>query len=301
MARIPGKPNPAIRRVANIEIRGQRQARGTAVLVDPQHSRVSLFIDKSILSYDFSRHMVVNPPKEGYEFKPAPGKILRKLVQEGSDNIVFASNGQTDNMWCTNSVIVAEGELIKRTAPGVLADKFIPLDGNFPFLVFDPQHMGLTHIPFSQGEPQKPINFRNGIFGPILIRNGRSRIDHIKKAQPNVGPNEVLWDPKTNHAAMSAAGITINGDYIFISLVGNPDKGNEPNLPDLVDQLRLFETTHAILLGVSGDVQQYVRRGQNKESWLIARARAKSTMAKMFPDARPQSNAIIVEELTEER
>ncbi|MFC1637761.1 hypothetical protein ACFL1W_01940 [Candidatus Margulisiibacteriota bacterium] len=297
MPRIPSRSRPAIRNVASLEIRGQREARGKAVLVDPQRSQVSLFVDKKMLSYDFSKYMVIDPPKPGYEFKPVPGKVLREIVRQGSRNIVFAGTGQTDNMWCTNSVVVADGELIKRTAPGVKAGRFIPLDGRFPFLVFDREHPGLTHIPFSQGEPQSAIKFKNGIFGPVLIENGRSRIDHIKKAQPNVGPNELLWDPKKNKAAMSAAGFTINGDFIFISLAGNPDKRNESNLQDLVGQLRLFHTTHAILLGVSGDVQQYVRQGQNKESWLIARARADSGMPdKMFPDARPLSNAIIVEE-----
>lgn len=293
MTKISGKSSPAIRRVINFELRGQREAKGTAVMVDPQHCRTSLFVDRGMLSYDFSRYMVVDPPKAGYEFKPASGKILKEIVREGGDNVVFASNGQTDNLWCTNSLVVADGELIKRSAPGVLSDKFIPINGYFPFLVFDPNRPGITHIPFARGELLSPILFRNGISGPILLYSGRQQ-DFIKLAQPNIGPHEVIWDPIKNQASMSAAGITINGDFIFISLVGDPDKGNEPNLQDM---LRDLSATQAILLGVSGDVQQYVRLGENEESWLIARARAGSTMAKMFPEARPLSNAIIVEDM----
>jgi len=290
------RQSAAIRGVFDLRVTGQREATGKAVLVDPAESRIRLFHDPGMLSYDFSRYSVVNPPREGTEFEPARGKTLKEIVKEEGNNIVFANNGQTDNMWCTNSVVVADGQVIKRTAPGVLSPHFMPLNGTFPFLVLDAKRFGLTTLPFSQGEPSGAITFKNGIYGPMLIRNGREVTDQIKQAQPNTSPNEILWNPATNQAAMSAAGVTINGTLIFLSLAGNPDKGNECNLSDIVSLLKRFSTTHAILLGISGDVQQYVRLGKNDHSWLIARARAGSSMTRMFPDARPQSNAIIVEE-----
>ena len=95
---------------------------------------------------------------------------------------------------------------------------------------------------------------------------------------------------------MSALGHNNKGELIFLSLAGEPNKHPESRLGDVVDVLWKLKASNAILLGASGDVQQFIRLSDQEEAWLIAKSRAGSGMAKMFPEGRPLSNAIIVEE-----
>jgi Phosphodiester glycosidase len=287
--------NQALCKLSRVTLRGESEAFGRAVTIDPNRCRANLFIDEKMLSYDFSRYTFIEPPPGGKEFRPISGKTLRQIVGENGPKTFFACNGQTDGLWAANSVAVAEGRIVKRTAPGLRADRFLPLNGTYSFLAFDPHTPRLQDIVFSAGEPLSALKFRNGIAGPVLVRDAR-RVDHlIRQTIPNAGPNQLLWDPGTRRAAMSAVGADERGNLIFVSLAGKPELENECLLGDIANLLWELRAVDAILLGVSGDTQQYVRITED-DPWLAARSRKGSSMAQMFHGDRPLANAIIFQD-----
>ncbi|MFC1511420.1 phosphodiester glycosidase family protein [Candidatus Margulisiibacteriota bacterium] len=286
----PQVTGPGIRQVQRITVKGKRRAAGFAVWVDP--AKIRLFYDKEMLSYDFSTQSVVKPPLAGTSFESAKGKLLKDIV---GDEIVFACSGQTGNMWSSNSIMVVDGKIIKRNAPGVATEAFIPLDGTYTFFVFDPANPRLGTLSFERGELKGSLNFRNAVSGPVLIEAGKDVSTLIRQAEPNTQSNEVLWDPATFQAAMSAVGCTRNGQIILVSLAGNPDLQNEIRLKDMVAVLKKLKAHNAILLGESGEVQQFVLTDKRQSLWVTARARSDSSMVNMFPDGRPRSSAILVE------
>lgn len=287
------RENPALRSVIHIQLNGGSAATGQAVIINPYKCRISLFVDRSMLAYDFSRYAVINPPPSNQEFKPAGGKILREIIAK-NNRIFFACNGQTDNMWATNSVVIAEGELFRREMPGLRSGRFIPLEGDYSFFVFDPQITGIREINFTNSQPLDTINFRNAISGPVLIRNGQRQNQRITLAVPNTKQNEVLWDPENNRAAITAVGANVRGDLIFISLAGNPELSNECLIDDIVNLFLRLNARDALLLGVSADVQQYIQL-IDEDLLLAAKPRLCSSMAKQFPNGRPLANAILAE------
>ena len=78
-------------------------------------------------------------------------------------------------------------------------------------------------------------------------------------------------------------------------MAGSPENENELIVSDITDVLIKLGAVDAILGGLSGDVQQYIRLSDSKEYWLTAKPGITSSMAKMFPEGRPLSNAIIIE------
>jgi len=192
-------------------------------------------------------------------------------------------------------VVVADGKIIKRTAPGVNSAEFAPLNGIFPFFVFDAGKTRIYDLPFIKGELETRLTFQNGIRGFVLIRNGNKQDHLIRQATPNIKPDEATWDPQTKKAAMTAFGRNAKGGIILVSMAGSPENENELIVSDITDVLIKLGAVDAILGGLSGDVQQYIRLSDSKEYWLTAKPGITSSMAKMFPEGRPLSNAIIIE------
>jgi hypothetical protein len=115
-------------------------------------------------------------------------------------------------------------------------------------------------------------------------------------AVPNAGPNQLLWNPEEKSAAMSAVGCRANGKLIFLSVAGNPAQQPECLIEDLVEALWYLGAADAVLLGISGDVQQYICYASSQGELLVAQARRGSSMPRnLFPYGRPLSSAIIVE------
>jgi len=249
-----------------VTLKGRSEASGRVVVIDPNKCRVKLFV-------------------EG-------GKTLRRIVAENDRQTFFACNGQTDNLWSTSAVAVAEGLIIKRRAADLPPASWQPLNDCCSFLTFDHRASRLQHIYFSEGKPTTGPTFMNGIAGPLIIHD-QERVDHlIKQAGPIVGPGELFWDPRTRRAAMSAAGANTRGDLIFVSLAGDPKLGNECLLDDVANLLWEFQTVNAILLGVGDETQQYVRSPANASSdappddpWLVSQTEL------------PLANAIVVQEI----
>jgi len=290
--------------IIRVAVQGKREASGYAVTVDTSRSRIRLYCDERMLSYDFSRFSVNDPSvtgkslEKGVTFTPRQGRTLKEILSGTPGRIIFACNGETDNMWAANSIMISEGKLITRTAPGVHTRSRIPLNGSYSFFVFDADKAGIKHLNFANGELNSPLDFRNGIRGPVIISRGRSQVASLKFAgekTPNVKQNDVLWESDTFQAAMTAVGRVANGNIVFISLAGNPSKHNEILVSDLTDALLELGASEAIMLGLSGDVQQYIRMPKGKNHWLIARPRMGSSMEFVFPGGRPLSSAILVE------
>lgn len=287
--------------IANVSVRGKREASGFAVTIDPSISKIRLYCDERMLSYDFSRFSVIDPSitgkplPDGVAYKPIEGGTLKEILSTAPGRVIFACSGETDDMWAENSMMIVNGNLIIRKAPGVNAKQKIPLDGSYAFFSFDADKAGLHYLGFLAGKLISPLDFQNGIRGPVIISMGRSNVNLLKKASPNIGQNDVLWDPLNKQSAMTAVGLVSKGEVVFVTLAGDPSKNNEILLSDMTNALLELGASEAILLGMSGDVQQYIRMPGGKDHWLVAKPRLQSSMAQMFPGGRPLSSAIIVE------
>lgn len=292
--RLAGRPPTGLLHVLNVKLTGPRQAEGKAVIIDPAKVQLTLYCDESMLDYDFSRFAIVDPPpQQDLIYKPisSSSKPLRDLIDEKT---IFACCGQTDGLWAPNSVVIVGGRVIKRSAPGVNAADFYPLNGSFPFFVFDRGKLGLANIDFRDHEPTTTFDFQNAISGPVLIKN-RTRIDgKISFGQPNIQPNQLMWDAVKEQRALAAIGHNERGHLIFVALAGDPEAGTYCKAADVVDVLWRLKVVNAILLGASADVQQFVRLPDGQGALMVAQPRTGSSMAKMFPGGRPLSSAILV-------
>ncbi|MDD4178456.1 MAG: hypothetical protein PHH14_00180 [Candidatus Margulisbacteria bacterium] len=292
--------NSAVKTVINVELKGVRRAQGKAVIVDPERASVTLYHHPEAPYYDFSRFTLVDqnvtgkPPAPGLTYKAPPGKRLVEIVDS---EVVFACCGETNGLWAPNSVIVADGEVIKREAPGIHAKEKYPLEGKFPFFVFDEKKRGLNYLLFAAGELKEPLVFSNGIYGPVLIRDCLEVLSPTEEAYPPIKPNQVPWAyPKI--AAIAAVGLDIRGDFIFLAMAGDPKEALECSPKDITDILMQLQTREAILLGLSADVQQYIKYPNGQKSWLVGKPRPGSSMETAFPQGRPISNAILVKDKT---
>ena len=276
-------------------ITGARRAMGRAVVFDLAKINVILHCDRAVLDYDFSRFSVFDPPREGQTYKPAVGKPLMDIVRD-YPRAIFACNGETDDMWATCSAMVINGETITRKAPGILCDRFYPAEGSLCFFVLDRDKFGLNYVYFKDGKPKLPVPFRNGIRGFPLIGNKQNVSGMIKereKDKPNILPHESIWNPNKRESAMSAVAKIDDNKLMFVSFAGDPGQYPEPRLDDLVKVLKQFDVTDALLLGMSGDVQQFVMDDNNP--FLIAKPRTGSSKGKMnWENGRPIQTAIIV-------
>ena len=157
--------NSAITRVYSISMRGDRVAKGRAVIIDVRKAEVAVAIDPRMLHYDFSHFRFVSSLPPGHPnlatttYRPIEAKPLRQFVAARTGEVLFAANGQTDNLWTSNGVVVVDGKVFKRTAPGIGANEVIPLQGAFPFFVFDADKMGINMVSFKNGETESEITF----------------------------------------------------------------------------------------------------------------------------------------------
>jgi hypothetical protein len=304
--RPPLPSTPGIRYILDVAIDSLRKSdgkaikvAGKAVIIDPFEVDINLHFELAALTYDFNESALTRKlaQKMGKIYRPV-GYPLREIVAR-YPGAIFASDGQTDQLLANNNAMVKDGRLYTRITPGVQAKTLAPLNGRHTFFVFDPGKIGLIDVVFENGQPvnNDTINFRNGFNGPVLIREGKRQDDQLivaEKDQPNNRPNELLWDHTTRPAAQSAVGIVEqNGRkmLVFVALKGDPKKDNECLVADLVDVLLKLKVSEAMLLGVSGDVQQFVQHPDPKNAWLIARPRPGSSLA--LQGDRPLAIAIV--------
>jgi hypothetical protein len=233
--------------------------KGRVVIFNPEASQFNLYLNDESSFYDFSTHAVSKKfaQQRNLIFKEFPGKTVGEIVDQ--TGAAFAINGHQGNFYLPNTLHIQDGRLIIKNAPGVGQNSHQALNGDYLFFVLDRGHYGLVDLTINDDKPVGDISgVKTAITGPVLLRQGKDVSREIKQAVPAVGQQEITWDKTKDSHAFSLLGKDTQGRLVFLTMAGDPAKG-EAMLEDMVAAARKFDLVDAILLGTSGDAQQFVQ------------------------------------------
>ena len=256
-------------------------SKGRVVYLDPEKFSLEMFVESKAQSYNFIKNGVdqgwVNKEKAkgriDLGFKEFPGKTVRGFVDYKNDEtIIFAVNGHQGNFYIPNTLLIINGEVISKTAPGVGQDedknKFEPLSGFYNFFVLDSDKLGIRTIRLENGEPVKGEDISNinfALTGPILRDSSGNNVSENVKQVPNgevvLQTNEVTFDPERTPLSISLIGLEQGTrQVVVLTMIGQfeGDKRDEIVMKDINPILDSLKLTDVILLGTSADAQQYV-------------------------------------------
>jgi len=286
-------------RIQDVEISQEnRWAKGRALVFNPKKPEVSLYHNPEALDWDLMTSDI-NAPEPG-------GKSLQKIVEieraalaKKGQTLIAASNSLQSNFKGAPQFLIVEGELIRKHdgVRSIAESVYHPLSGMYAVLVLDKNRPSIRRVSVANNT-LLDIDIENAIAGPELVVDGQDVSDRIRLSTDERGPNptgctnDLLdWDPRQVRASFSAIGIKEDGSIVMLSIAGDP--GLYPNITeitisDLAEAMLGLDVKDAILLGGSGDVQQWV-----KDMDLIeARPGVHSTTKHMYP--RPLHAAILV-------
>jgi hypothetical protein len=219
---------------------------------------VSTFISDEGRAYDFNAYAVSEDQaaRNNKAYKPFPGIPLKTFVN--NQPVLFAVNGHQGNYWLDNTLVIRDGKLVVKTAPGIAEGSVPALEGPYAFFVANGPKTGIVDVRLADSRPLEDIAaIRVALTGPVLLRDGIDVSAAIGKRMPPLKHNDVTWDPSDRKMAFSFVGNNKKGHLVFVSMLGNPDRG-EAALKEIVEIAQYLHLRDAILLGTSADVQQYV-------------------------------------------
>ena len=273
--------------------------KGEAFIMDPEKIEIEQLFDEDVRRRDaITAPMISNS-------HPVVGKLIEKYVEEADDSkkIVLAFNGSQGHFWDPNSLLIIDGQLVAKQggARGFWQQEYTPLNGKFWVLSFDrgKNKKKVFEIELKNGEVAGGLPVKDGIAGQPLLINGKSMIPKLRfNVKPSLEGNELNWSCVDQRMAMSAIGYNKFGKLIRLTLVGDSDNKTkkEASILHLVYALKNLDVVDAVLLGTSGDVQEFYRTGPGGETEVVARASARkeSIVQKRFPEGRPLGCCITI-------
>jgi len=288
-------PGVRAREVTFTSADGTRTADGRAVFIDPARVEFDFWWDEDARAYDYPTFAFYSqdPAQNfGKKYKPRPGQILADIVAEqGGEDLLFASNGSQYNWMSANDALINNGVLVTKTARGIFQEERTPMHGRYTVFSFEEAHV--RDIEIEHGVIKQGRNIAHGIVGPTILHNGGVVIPQACAPQTSPEADELIWDPHTVNASFCAVGRNTRGEVVFLHFVGR-EAGKEVYVWELAQAMRELGVVDAILLGGSGDVQQWMR-GDGATPRLIAPERAKVTPQEGVP-VRKLGQAILVRE-----
>ena len=225
------------------------------------------------VTYDFSRYAVTQAAVDrsrqqgrNVELKPFSAPSLSDFIAGESGHgaeIFFAVNGHFSGGYHPNFLVIENGVLIKRQAPGIMQTKTEGPSGRFSFFVFqwnDPQKKpGIIELDITGGTltPEGAAlaaEAAAAVHTPMILRktdNGRTVRDMPVFELPCVQPQSVTFKDDAGFC-FTIAGLTHEGELAFLTMTGTLT---------ITDAQTLAESlgfASAGLLGISGDAQQHV-------------------------------------------
>jgi|GEM_PF-2319898 len=248
---------------------------GQFVTMNSQEVDVEVSVEQEMVNRDLEDDPVAKR-KEG------AGRSVEEFVNDPvtsrREDILMTFNGITGNYYEANSAVLKDGKFIVKGngAKGVGQKVYEKLKGRFWFLPVDfllPSEDPIKEAWVEDGELRTNLGHKNGIFGAVIIRNGKSTLPESISQEDN--GNEYIYfktkgsrflghevnAPRGKRAAMSAMGYTKDGKLFRATLIGDPNdsKRGEPNIDEFVEYLLYKGVTNAILTGTVADVNTYIK------------------------------------------
>ncbi len=281
---------------------GDRAAKGRAVILDPDKVEIRQEVVPEAVEYDFGRYRVASKDKQVLEgkkeFKKFPGRTLERFVQglDPGDNVLAVSNSLHTNFWARNAFLIIDGVVIRKpdNVVSLFEEHPTALNGKFWIFGLDKGNVGVKEVNIADGNLGPAVHaVRNGIAGLPLVMKGANISDCIEKGRPPVSGNQQSFDdPKKEAAAMSAIGKDRDGNIIILNMAGDPNVKKEMTFHELAQAMINLSAVEAVGLGVSADVNQYLRGEKNP--FLSAKPRIGSLTSLDYPEGRPLGAFVMV-------
>ncbi|MFA5088109.1 MAG: glycogen/starch synthase, partial [Candidatus Omnitrophota bacterium] len=261
-----------------------------------------LYVNEDGVAYDFSRYAQTKEmvdllnrgnEKKGdphrYQFRPFDGIPVKCFAKEHS--ALFAINGHQGNFWEAHTMVIRDGKLITKTAPGIRQKTVRQINDTYSFFVIDGPMVGIREfcIENSSAKEEDICEIRVAVAGVVLVRDGKDMSDGIAGKVPAFAPNEVSWDPAVTTAAFSMVGKDHSGRVSFITVKGD-GRTKEAMVKDMAWIAIRRGWIEAVLLGGSADAQQHVEGMED----IIGGLRVGTGAADTTPDGRRLATIIYV-------
>jgi hypothetical protein len=171
---------------------------------------LELEVDPAMADYNFHTSASTKELAEkfGRAHIPLPGKTIPgardSLSQEDKNRVVLIGPATQGGFWGANTVVIKDGRLIKKTAPGLYQTEVMEPDSDFYFLILDPGKTEIRKITLINGVPQEDISdIKLAFVGPPLFYHGEDLSGQIRfpktpdgKPAPLISGYDVNWDPQ---------------------------------------------------------------------------------------------------------
>ncbi|PIU41031.1 MAG: hypothetical protein COS99_07665 [Candidatus Omnitrophica bacterium CG07_land_8_20_14_0_80_42_15] len=242
-------------------------ARGLAVIAEREAVDVMLLLNPNVVGYNFNTHAVARKfaAAHGKEYMALPGISVPEARQtdavlspEERENAILIAPATQAGFWMPTTIVIENGQLIKKTAPGIHQTELIEPDGEFYFFVFDAGKVGMQVVHIDNGVPREDISdIQLAIAGPPLIQDGNDVSDRIEFAgenQPIISGRQVNWR-RGLRVPFTAFGCDEAGNLIYFGLAGNSDERPEVTAEEMARVGLRLGAKNLILSGGGPDVQ----------------------------------------------
>lgn len=294
-----GSPVDIHRGVRAIDVTFRRQgrfARGFAVIMDPKALDFDVWISEGVRGYDFFQFAIVEElaaklkktPKPFGELDKPPKTIaqFRQTVLSGEERerAILIGPATFGGFWTANTLVIKNGELIKKNVPGIYQETTAPLNGTYYFFILDVGKTGIRIIHLKDGNAAEDISdIKLAIAGPPLRQDNQDISNRLKLARPQLDGVDLTYPPDELTTSFTALGCDNEGNLIYLALAGEPNKQPEIRIREVAEVAAFLGVKDAIQLGGGVDVQVDLKGREI----LIAKPDSHSDTARWFPDGRP--------------